>query len=128
MSGGAGQQRGPLPCMKTVADAVARCEQEKDPFYLTVFMIEAWLGQMALGPRPNTRKRSKRVTGRCKPVRHGGRFEVLRVFVQDWAMVRQGDHPPERLQMERERDKSEEEVVKQHERWAKNPQVREWIC
>jgi hypothetical protein len=49
MSGEAGQQCGPLPFMQTVADAVALCEKENDPFYLTAFMIEAWLGQVALG-------------------------------------------------------------------------------
>ena len=32
-----------------------------------------------------------------------GRFEVLRTFVQDWAMLRHGDHTAERLHIERER-------------------------
>ena len=32
-----------------------------------------------------------------------GRFEVLRAFVQDWAMLRHGDHTAERLHIERER-------------------------
>ncbi|MBI5386972.1 MAG: hypothetical protein HZA90_20050 [Verrucomicrobia bacterium] len=32
-----------------------------------------------------------------------GRFEVLRTFVQDWAMLRHGDHTAERLQIERQR-------------------------
>ena len=32
-----------------------------------------------------------------------GRFEVLRTFVQDWAMLRHGDHTAERLYIERER-------------------------
>lgn len=32
-----------------------------------------------------------------------GRFEVLRTFVQDWAMLRHGDHTSERLCIERER-------------------------
>lgn len=41
-------QRGPLPFMKTVADAVALCEKEKDPFYVTAFMIEAWVGHVVL--------------------------------------------------------------------------------
>jgi hypothetical protein len=30
-------------------------------------------------------------------------FEVLRTFVQDWAMLRHGDHTAERLQIERQR-------------------------
>ena len=31
------------------------------------------------------------------------RFEVLRAFVQDWAILRHGDHTAERLHIERER-------------------------
>jgi hypothetical protein len=36
--------RGPLPFMKTIADAQALCERERDPFYLHAFMFEAWFG------------------------------------------------------------------------------------
>jgi hypothetical protein len=32
-----------------------------------------------------------------------GRFEVLRTFAHDWAMLRHGDHTAERLQIEREK-------------------------
>jgi hypothetical protein len=32
-----------------------------------------------------------------------GRFEVLRTFVQDWAMLRHGDHTAERLHIEHEK-------------------------
>ncbi len=32
-----------------------------------------------------------------------GRFEVLRTFLQDWALLRHGDHTAERLHIERER-------------------------
>ena len=32
-----------------------------------------------------------------------GSFEILRLFVQDWALLRHGDHTAERLQLERER-------------------------
>ena len=35
--------------------------------------------------------------------KESGRFEVLRTFVQDWAMLRHGDHTAERLHIERER-------------------------
>jgi len=41
-------QRGPLPFMKSIDDATALCEKEQDPFYLDAFMIEAWLGHVAL--------------------------------------------------------------------------------
>jgi len=40
--------RGPLPFMKSIADAKAVCVRERDPFYLSAFMIEAWLGQVVL--------------------------------------------------------------------------------
>ena len=40
--------RGPLPFMKSIADAEALVEKEGDPFYLDAFMIETWLGQVAL--------------------------------------------------------------------------------
>jgi hypothetical protein len=32
-----------LPFMKTTADAVAICEKEGDNFYLTAFMLQAWV-------------------------------------------------------------------------------------
>jgi hypothetical protein len=32
-----------------------------------------------------------------------GRYEALRTFVQDWALLRRGDHNAERLQIEREK-------------------------
>lgn len=41
----ASKKRGPLPFMKTMDDAVAICEKEHDNFYVTAFMIEAWLGE-----------------------------------------------------------------------------------
>lgn len=34
--------------MKTMEDAVAVCQREKDNFYVTAFMIEAWLGDVTL--------------------------------------------------------------------------------
>lgn len=37
-----------MPFMKSIADAKALCEKEKDPFYIDAFMIEAWLGQVVL--------------------------------------------------------------------------------
>src|SRR6266566_2197769 len=38
----------PLPFMKSIEDAKAICERERDPFYLDAFMFEAWLGQVVL--------------------------------------------------------------------------------
>jgi hypothetical protein len=37
-----------LPLMKTLADATALCEQEKDGFYLTAFAAQCWLGQLVV--------------------------------------------------------------------------------
>jgi hypothetical protein len=37
-----------LPFMKTMDDALAVCQRENDNFYLTAFMIEAWLGSVTL--------------------------------------------------------------------------------
>ena len=34
--------------MKSIADAQAICERERDPFYLDAFMFEAWLGSLVL--------------------------------------------------------------------------------
>jgi len=41
------------------------------------------------------------------------RFEILRTFVQDWAMLRHGDHMAERLHIERERLKLAKRDTKQ---------------
>jgi hypothetical protein len=61
------------------------------------------------------------------------RLRALRGLCQDIVELRRGDHSGARLnlereRLEREREKTEEEVVAQFERWAKNPQVRDWIC
>jgi hypothetical protein len=47
--------------------------------------------------------------------------------------VRRGDHSGARLKMEqerleREREKTEEEVIAHFQRWVKNPGMRDWIC
>ena len=53
--------RGPLPFMKSLADAKAICEKDNDPFYLDAFMIEAWLGQVVLDAASEyARKKSAR--------------------------------------------------------------------
>jgi hypothetical protein len=61
------------------------------------------------------------------------KLRALRGLCQDIVELRWGDHSGARLRMERERlererDKTEEEVVAHFERWAKNPQVHDWIC
>lgn len=43
------ERRGALPFMKTMEDALAVCQRENDNFYVTAFMIEAWLGDITLG-------------------------------------------------------------------------------
>ena len=61
------------------------------------------------------------------------KLRALRGLCQDIVELRRGDHRGARLQMEqerleRERERTEEEVVESFRRWAKNPQVRDWIC
>lgn len=59
-----------------------------------------------------------------------GRFEVLRVFVQDWAMLRRGDHSAARLQLDREeldwqRANSKSQKEQEFREWIHRPEVRE---
>ncbi|HXR48928.1 MAG TPA: hypothetical protein VN784_15945 [Candidatus Limnocylindrales bacterium] len=61
------------------------------------------------------------------------KLRALRGLCQDIVELRRGDHSGARLGMERERlererEKTEEEVVDHFKRWVKNPQVRDWIC
>jgi hypothetical protein len=60
-------------------------------------------------------------------------LRALRGLCQDIVELRRGDHSGARLSLEqerieREREKTEEEVLEHFKRWAKNPQVRDWIC
>jgi hypothetical protein len=59
-------------------------------------------------------------------------LKVLREFLRDVVAVRRGDHSAARLKIEQERlernrEYTEEEVLEHFKRWAKNPQVRDWI-
>jgi len=61
------------------------------------------------------------------------KLRALRGLCQDIVELRRGDHSGARLNMEQERltreqEKTEEEVVEHFKRWAKNPEVRDWIC
>ena len=61
------------------------------------------------------------------------KLRALRGLCQDIVELRRGDHSGARLKMEqerleREREKTEEEVVAHFQRWAENPQVRDLIC
>jgi hypothetical protein len=58
-----------------------------------------------------------------------GRFEVLRIFMQDWAMLRRGDHSAARLQLDREeldwqRASSKTQKEKDFREWIQRPEVR----
>ena len=58
---------------------------------------------------------------------------MLRGLCQGIVELRRGDHSGARLNMEqkrleREQEKTEEEVVEHFKRWVNNPQVRDWIC
>jgi hypothetical protein len=61
------------------------------------------------------------------------KLRVTHVLCQDIVELCRSGHSGTRLKieqerLEREREKTEEEVVEHFERWAKNPQVRDWIC
>jgi hypothetical protein len=58
-----------------------------------------------------------------------GRFDVLRVFVQDWAMLRRGDHSAARLQLDREQlewERANRKAQKEQEfrEWIQRPEIR----
>ena len=52
-----------------------------------------------------------------------GRFEVLRIFMQDWAMLRRGDHSAARLQL----DLEELDWQRANGKLQKEQEFREWI-
>jgi hypothetical protein len=61
------------------------------------------------------------------------KLRALRGLCQDIVELRRGDHSGARLKMEqerleREREKTEEEVVAHFRRWTENPAVHDWIC
>jgi hypothetical protein len=61
------------------------------------------------------------------------RLRALRGLCQDIVELRRGDHGGARLKMEqerleREREKTEKEVVEQFLRWMENQQVRDLVC
>lgn len=58
-----------------------------------------------------------------------GRFEVLRMFMHDWALLRRGDHAAARLQLDREeldwqRSTSRTQKEKDFRDWLQRPEVR----
>lgn len=62
-----------------------------------------------------------------------GKLKALRGLCQDIVELRRGDHSGARLRLEqerleRERVKTEEEVIDQFQRWLKNPEVRDLVC
>jgi hypothetical protein len=60
------------------------------------------------------------------------RWEILRLFVQDWAMLRRGGHSAARLQLDREeldwqRANSQSQKEKEFREWLKRPEIRKEI-
>ena len=60
-------------------------------------------------------------------------LRTLHGMCQDFVELRRGDHSGARLKMEqerleREREKTEEEVIAHFQRWLKNPEVRDTVC
>ncbi len=61
------------------------------------------------------------------------KLRALRGLCQDIVELRRGDHSGARLKMEqdrldREQEKTDEEVVAHFQRWLKNPAVRDLVC
>ena len=61
------------------------------------------------------------------------KLRALRGLCQDIVELRRGDHSGARLKMEqerldREREKTEDEVVAHFQRWLENPAVRDLVC
>ncbi len=57
------------------------------------------------------------------------RWEILRSFVQDWAMLRRGEHSAARLQLDRERLAFERKCVERAKfsefwKWTKRPEIK----
>ena len=78
--------------------------------------------------RPGSRRSNGKVTDEFRRT-----LRAMRGLCQDIVELRRGDHSAARLKMEqerleREREKTEEEVVAHFQRWLKNPEVRDLIC
>jgi hypothetical protein len=57
------------------------------------------------------------------------RWEILRMFVQDWAMLRRGEHSAARLQLDRERLAFERKCAERAKlsefwKWTKRPEIK----
>ncbi|MGB7747376.1 MAG: hypothetical protein WBN75_08820 [Verrucomicrobiia bacterium] len=57
------------------------------------------------------------------------RWDILRMFVQDWTMLRRGEHSAARLQLDREeldwqRANSQSQKEKEFQEWLKRPEIR----
>ena len=57
------------------------------------------------------------------------RWEILRAFVQDWAMLRRGEHSAARLQLGREqfaweRANTQTQKEKEFREWIRRPEIR----
>jgi hypothetical protein len=57
------------------------------------------------------------------------RWEVLRLFVQDWAMLRRGEHTAARLQLDRKRLAFERKCAERAKnaefwKWTKRPEIK----
>ena len=78
--------------------------------------------------RPGSRRSNGKVTDEFRRT-----LRALRGLCQEVVELRRGDHSGARLKMEqdrleREREKTEEEIVAHFQRWLKNPEVRDLIC
>jgi hypothetical protein len=97
-----------------LAEMVAETEQLKQAAGGSVTdAVAGWLGQQYLLA---ARERLTASEG-------NGRFDVLRLFMQDWATLRRGDHSAARLQLDRE----ELDWLRTNSKLQKDQDFREWI-
>ena len=75
--------------------------------------VAGWLAQQYVLA---ARERLARAAG-------AGHLEILRAYVQDWALLRRGDHQAERLKLERE----ELELLRANRQSHKEKEFREWL-
>ena len=82
--------------------------------------VAGWLAQQYVLA---ARERLARAAG-------AGHLEILRAYVQDWSLLRRGDHQAERLKLEREalellRANRQSVKEKEFREWLQRPEIRE---
>jgi hypothetical protein len=125
--GGDGNGASGSPLSETKAALVAMAE-EADELQQAVGgsvtdALAGWLGpQYAMAAR-----------AQLAELKGEDRLKLLRAFVQDWALLRQGDQTAQRLEIDRERvvlerERTETHLREQFEEWLKDPGAKRRLC